>query len=47
MEFTVAQETILQLVAVKLKASLLVDENLAEGLPVIDINDGKLIHALI
>jgi hypothetical protein len=41
------QETALQLVAAKLKAALLVDGNLAEGLAAMEVDDGNLMDALM
>ena len=41
------QETALQLVAAKLKAALLVDGNLAEGLAAMEIDDGNLMDTLM
>ncbi len=41
------QETALQLVAAKLKAALLVDGDLAEGLAAMEVDDGKLMDALM
>lgn len=41
------QETALQLVAAKLKAALMVDGNLAEGLAAMDVDDGNLMDALM
>ncbi len=41
------QETALQLVAAKLKAALLVDGDLAEGLAAMDVDDGNLMDALM
>ena len=41
------QETALQLVAQKLKAALMVEGNLAEGLASMDLDDGNLMDALM
>jgi hypothetical protein len=41
------QETALQLVAAKLKAALMVEGNLAEGLAAMDVDDGNLMDALM
>ena len=41
------QETALQLVAAKLKAALMVDGDLAEGLAAMDMDDGNLMDALM
>lgn len=41
------QEAALQLVAAKLKAALMVDGNLAEGLAAMDVDDGNLMDALM
>ncbi len=41
------QETALQLVAQKLKAALMVEGNLAEGLAAMDVDDGNLMDALM
>jgi hypothetical protein len=41
------QETALQLVAAKLKAALMVDGDLAEGLAAMDVDDGNLMDALM
>ena len=41
------QETALQLVAAKLKAALLVDGDLAEGLAAMEVDDGNLMDALM
>lgn len=41
------QETALQLIAAKLKAALMVEGNLAEGLAAMDVDDGNLMDALM
>jgi hypothetical protein len=41
------QETALQLVATKLKAALMVEGNLAEGLAAMEVDDGNLMDALM
>ena len=41
------QETALQLVAAKLKAAMMVDGDLAEGLAAMDLDDGNLMDALM
>jgi hypothetical protein len=41
------QETALQLVAAKLKAALMVEGNLAEGLAAMEVDDGNLMDALM
>jgi hypothetical protein len=41
------QETALQLVAAKLKAALMVDGDLAEGLAAMEVDDGNLMDALM
>ncbi len=41
------QETALQLVAAKLKAALMLDGNLAEGLAAMEVDDGNLMDALM